>query len=130
MAQQVLLTIPDNLFQRASRLAQQQARRIEDVLADSITLDDEIDFVDWAEPDEALDAEMDAYIVMHPMLKRKMMGRHVAIFGGELVDHDADFDALVERVRSTYANQAVWLTTVKAEPIETIVMRSPRLLPE
>lgn len=130
MAQQVLLTIPDTLFQKASQLARQQARRIEDVLADSITLDDEAVFVDWSEPDEALEAEMEAYIAMHPMLKSTIMGRHVAIFGGELVDHDADFDALVERVRRDFANQAVWMTTVKAEPIDTIVMRSPRLLPE
>jgi hypothetical protein len=130
MAQQILLTIPDNMFRRAEQLAQRQARPVEDVLTDSIILEDHLPFIDWSEPDSDLDAEMEAYIAMHPLLKQKMMGQHVAVFDGELVDHDVDFAALVERIRQDYGDQAVWLTTVREEPIDTIVMRSPRLHPE
>ncbi len=129
MTHQVMLTIPDTLFQKAQRLAKHQARQIEEVLADAIALEDD-SFVDLSEPNAALDREMDAYIAMHPLLKRKMLGRHVAIFDSELVDHDADFGTLVQRIRDNYANKTVWLTTVKSEPIDTIIHRSPRLLPQ
>lgn len=130
MSHQVTLTISDNIFQQAYRLARQQSRQVEEILADSIRLAGSAEFVDWSEPNSALDREMAAYVAMHPQLKHTMRGKHVAVFGEELVDSDDDFDRLVERVRRVYPQQTVWLTTVGSEPIDTIYMRSPRLLPE
>lgn len=130
MAHQVLLTIPNGIFNRARQLANRQARRVEDVLADAIMLDEAEDFIDWSEPDEALDREMEAYIAMHPQLKQTMMGKHVAIIGGKLVDHDDAFEPLYERILRDHPNQVMWLTEVGEEPIGTLNLPSFRLEPE
>ena len=130
MTYQVTLTISDKTYHQARQMAQQQARRVEEILADAIVLDDVLVPIDWTEPNGALNRERDAYVTMHPQLKQTMKGKHVAVFGGKLVDHDDNFDNLVERIREMYPQQTVWLTTVDEEPIDTIHMRSPHLLTE
>lgn len=77
-----------------------------------------------------MEREMAAYIAMHPRLWETYPRQHVAIYHGELVAHDADFGTLYERILEKYQDEFVLLTTVKAEPIETIVVRSPRLVRE
>jgi hypothetical protein len=56
------------------------------------------------------------------------MGQHVAIYGGQLVDHDQDFAALFERIEKAYPDEFVWLATVGEEPLPTIYHRSTRLI--
>lgn len=117
---QVTLTIPDNLYQRAQRLAHMRQRDVSEVIADVLdeglpAADDSL-AVDWTEPDEAVDREMAAYIAMHPMLKQNYLGKHVAIFAGQLVDHDSDLEALSRRIHARYAGQFVWITLVRETP--------------
>ena len=82
---------------------------------------------DWTEPDPAADREMEAYIALHPLLKEQYFGKHVAIYQGKLIDYDDDPGALFERIDAQYPDEFVWLTQVRPEPIQTIVIRSPRL---
>jgi len=86
------------------------------------------DWVDLSEPDEAAEREMKAYIELHPMLKEKYFGKHVAVYGGQLIDYDDNFDALYDRIARAYPNEFVWMSQVKEEPIETFVIRSPRFI--
>lgn len=83
---------------------------------------------DLSEPNDALDREMQAYIAMHPQLKEKFFGQHVAIFQEELIDHDENYDNLIERVREKYPTETVWISTVSDDAIRTVHMRSPRLV--
>jgi|694.fasta_scaffold66317_5 hypothetical protein len=80
--------------------------------------------IDQAEP--AAEAEMQAYLTMHPWLKEHYLGKHVAIYHGQLVDMDEDFDALFDRIDQAQPNQFVWISKVDDEPIETFIIRSPR----
>jgi hypothetical protein len=84
---------------------------------------------DVAEEDAAVEREMQAYIALHPMLKEKYLGQHVAIYDGQLIDVDEDFDALYRRIDVQYPDEFVWLATVEEEAMPTLVFRSPRLLP-
>lgn len=131
---QVTLTIPDSLYQRAQRLAQMRQRDVSDVIADvldeALPAADESNAIDWTEPDEAVDREMAAYIAMHPILKEKYLGEHVAILGGQLIDHDSNLEALSRRVYAKHAGQFIWITTVQETPIDTFRNPSIRLLAE
>ncbi len=131
----VVLDLPDKVYERAQHLAQVRQQAVNELLAkvldDALPLTElETEVDDWSAEDAALEREMQAYIAMHPQLKEKYLGQHVAVYGGKLIDHDQDFDALYERVRKQYPDEVVWISTVKAEPIEIIYIRSPRLIQE
>lgn len=131
----VVLDLPDEVYERAQHLAQVRQQEVNiviaEVLDDALPLTElEIEIDDWTEEDAALDREMQAYIAMHSQLKAKYFGQHVAVYGGQLIDHDQDFDALYGRVRKQHPDEIVWISTVKAEPIETIYIRSPRFVQE
>lgn len=127
------IPISDNLYQRAKRLADMRRQEVEDVildlLDDALPADDVIEELD-PETEKAMQREMAAYTALHPQLKKKYLGKSVAIYQGKLVDVDDDYGTLYERIRNKYPDQFVWLTTVREEPIGTIYMRSPRFIKE
>jgi hypothetical protein len=64
---------------------------------------------------------MEAYIGMHSMLKEKYFGKHVAIYGGKLIDFDQDPDALYVRIDEKYPDEFVWLSKVEEEAMPTLI---------
>ena len=130
MAEQITVSIPQKLYRRVRELARVRKRPVDDVLLE--VLDQALppgDESDVTDEDTAVEREMKAYIALHPMLKEKYLGRHVAIYGGELIDVDKDYAALYERIDTQYPDEFVWLATVEEEAIPTLVFRSPRLQP-
>lgn len=134
MPAQVLVTLPDSVYERVQQLAQVHQQEIAEAIAEYLETN-----LPSVEPTRqipetrstqkaALAREKAAYIRMHPMLKEKYFGQHVAIYQGELIDMDSDYGQLYERIRARYPNEIVWLATVTEEPIETIVVRSPRFV--
>ena len=83
-----------------------------------------------AEEDTQVEREKNAYLRLYPQLKKQYTGQYVAIHNSQLVDHDIDYGALFERIDDRYPDTFVWLTQVEAEPIGTIVVRSPRFVRE
>ena len=130
MAEQVNVSIPQKLYRRVHELARIQKRPIDDMLIEvldrALPPGDEQELFDYDE-DNAVDKEMQAYITLHPMLKEKYLGQHVAIYDGKLIDHDQDFIRLYERIEAIYPNEFVWLATVEEEAMPTLISRSPRL---
>jgi predicted transcriptional regulator len=125
MERQVTLTIPDELYQRAQRIAQSRRQKVADVLLGAIALDET---ADEYRGQTAVDREEAAWLQLHPWLREQYPGQYIAIYGGELVDRDDDQIALYERVRKRYPGKFVWIAQVKAAPIEEYVIRSPRLV--
>jgi hypothetical protein len=135
MLSQVILKISGNLFTRAKQLTQVRKQKSTDELVD--LLDQilasaehsaaEMEEEPWVDDDPALEREMQAYIAMHPALKKTHFGQHVAIYEGRLIDADPDYDTLTRRIDARYPEQFVWVSTVEEEPIKTFVFRSPRL---
>jgi hypothetical protein len=72
-------------------------------------------------------AEVEAFRAMHPDLVKQYSGKYVALYKGQLVDHDEDFQALHHRIRQRFGRQPVLLRQVTSEPERVLVIRSPRL---
>lgn len=135
MLAQVTLKISGNLFTRAKQLTQVRKQKATDELVDLLDQilasaehdEAEMEEEPWVDDDPALAREMQAYIAMHPTLKKTHFGKHVAIYEGRLIDSDPDYDTLTRRIDAQYPDQFVWVSTVEEEPIKTFVFRSPRL---
>ena len=119
MTEQVTISIPQPLYQRARELARTRNQPVDDVLADVLNevlppdpgADNGAE--DMTAEDAAVEREMRAYIALYPVLKEKYLGQHVAIFGGQLIDVDEDYGTLYERIDAQYPDQFVWLATVQ-----------------
>jgi len=142
MTTQVLLELSDSEYEQAQRLARTRRQAVADVVKlamdKGLPLLEELEAFNASTPTDddtislqktALRREKSAYIALHSELKAKYLGQHVAIYNEALVDVDADFGALYERVRSRFPDQVVLMTQVNQEPVETIRVRSPRLTP-
>lgn len=136
MLSQVTLKIPSNLFAHAKQLTQGQSEKsavelvdiLDQILASAVSNETEIAAEDdRTDEDPAFNREMQAFIVLHPTLKKTHFGKHVAIFQGRLIDSDDDYDALTRRIDKCHPDHFVWVSTVEEEPIKTFVFRSPRL---
>lgn len=77
-------------------------------------------------PSDDLSDEMRWYEQHRERIARERAGEYVAIIEREIVDHDADFDALARRVFSRYGLRNVFmpLVTAQAKPLR---VRSPRI---
>lgn len=132
---QVKLIIPDKIYARAKQLTQVRKEKsadelvelLEQILASAEQSEVEVDEEDWAEEDPAVAREMQAYIAMHPLLKKTHLGKHIAIYESRLIDSDVDYDRLTRRIDDHYPDRFVWISTVEEESIQTFVFRSPRL---
>ena len=75
---------------------------------------------------EAMLREVEAFKVMYPRLVEQYLGQYVAIYQGQVVDHDQDPIALLRRVKKQYPNQVVLRRKVEKRPEPVLHFRSPR----
>ncbi|KAA3662994.1 MAG: hypothetical protein DWQ04_11860 [Chloroflexi bacterium] len=123
---QVTITLTAQQLERAQRLAAIRRQAVKDVLA---TVVDEGLAQAKLSPeaeDPAMAREKAAFLKLFPMLQEKYAGQHVAIFGGELVDHDQDGMALSRRVYARYPDKFVWIAPVHESPLPEFRSRSFR----
>lgn len=142
MTEQVTINIPRPLFQRASELAQRRDRAVNEVLielleqalpgnsrnAEIVAAATEASTAAASSEDAVVQREMEAFLAMHPMLRDRYLGMHVAILDEQLIDYDQDELALYRRMDTQYPDRFVWLARVEADPLPTLVFRSPRLV--
>ncbi len=69
--------------------------------------------------------EVAAYRTLHPELVKKYLDQYVAIYRGELVDHDADPVSLHNRIVADFPGEIVLSRKVEPEPDLDLNMRSP-----
>ena len=146
MTNQFTIVMPEPEIERLRLLAAQQQQELEEFAAEQLrTIARETKngagngsnghhrqenvIEDWTTPDPAFDREEAAYIAMHPKLKETHFVKHVAIYGGKLIDEDNNRNALYNRIDAQYPDEFVWMTEVKDEPIDILYMRSPRFTP-
>ncbi|MCE7986095.1 MAG: hypothetical protein DYG89_33375 [Caldilinea sp. CFX5] len=72
--------------------------------------------------------EQKVYEAQHQELLKVYRGQYIAMDQGRVVDHDVDGAALRRRIRAHYGSKAIFVTPVLEEPIQTIYVRSPRLV--
>jgi hypothetical protein len=114
MSRQATLTIPRPLYEQARRVAQNQQRDVDDLIAE--VLAHGLRAVDVAPAFSEQDREIKAFQQMHSDLLMRFADEYVAIFEAELVDHDADLATLLERVEQKYPDNFVLIRPVRKEP--------------
>jgi len=76
----------------------------------------------------SLEREAAAFRDMHAQLLMEIPGEYAAIYQGELVDHDQDMLALLERIEARYPDEPVLIRQVLHETIEPVIhVYSPRI---
>jgi hypothetical protein len=98
------------LVEQIKRLAADQAQPAEKVLEIAVQA-----HLDKLERD-AIHAETEAFWDMHDDLVKKYQGEHVALYQGEVVDHDEDASRLERRVREQFGELPVLIAPVKPGP--------------
>ena len=130
MTQNITVSLTDRAYRRIKRWAESRQQNIGDAIAEYLTenLLEDVFIVPPAGADPRVEREKAAYLRLYPQLKTQYAGQYVAIYNGQLVDHDVDYGALFERIDDRYPDTFVWLTRVEDEPIGTITFWSPRFV--
>lgn len=98
------------LVEQVEHLAAERMQTIEDVLRTAVRT-----YLDKLER-EAIHAETQAFWAMHDELAEKYQGQHVALYKGEVVDHDKDVSHLEERIRKQFGFLPVLIAPVRPGP--------------
>jgi len=72
--------------------------------------------------------EQAAYQAMLPKLLAAYENQYIAVYQGDVIDHDADKIALSMRLDETHPNVVVLVRQVTVEPDRVLKMPSPRLV--
>lgn len=136
MSVKVTLTIDNDLYRRAEKIARSRRRDVADLLAESITLPEMVPSAKENGPavetavsvssEQAVAREEAAFYRLHPELWQKYPGQYVAINNEAVVDHDSDQVALFLRVKARYPDEFVWIAPVQETAVEEYVIHSPR----
>ena len=83
----------------------------------------------YINPDHAaMEQEQAAFHRMLPDLLRQYKGQYVAVYQGEVIDHDQDQTALVVRLDQAHPDDIVLVKLVTDKPDRMLRMPSPRLV--
>lgn len=74
-----------------------------------------------------MEQNVEAYKAMHGELVERYLGQYVAICDGQLIDHDLDPVALLQRMREQYPDQVILRRKVERMPERELRIRHPRI---
>ena len=115
------ISIEPALQSKLDRMAQFLGQPADEIAAEAIRVHlEELDT-------RALEVEAEAYARLHPQLKEHYLNQFVAIHNGQMVDVDADFEALFLRVQEKLGDRPVLIRRVGETHEEEYRLRSPRL---
>lgn len=127
MAEHIMISIPQPLYQRVRQLALARKRPLDDVLESAIQLA-EAEFVPVNDNEMLMSQEEAAYETMHAELFTHHAGDYVAIYQGRLIDYDRDEMTLLRRLDADYPNDIVLMKKVRPLPEPELRFRSPRFV--
>lgn len=127
MADEVNISISQALYRRVRELARLRQRPVDDVLEAAVTLA-EAALGPSADEEVAMAREEAAYQTMHAELMARYAGEYVAIYQGQLIDHDPSELALLRRLDAQYPHEVVLMKQVRPLPEPELRFRSPRLI--
>jgi hypothetical protein len=123
----VTLTLPATIYREAAERASATNRTIEQVLTEQLQERLQPFPTIHVSPNRAaMEREAEAYRILHPELVKQLLGRYVAIYQGQVVDHDQDENTLLQRRRRNYPGKVVLIRRVEAEADQESALRSPR----
>ena len=81
-----------------------------------------------SEMPDPIEREIAAFRQLHASLLKRYRGDYVAIYQGQLVDHDSDKVALLERIDAAYPDEFVLMRPVQEQLEREFYFRSPRYI--
>lgn len=115
------ISLQPDLVKQIRRLSQAKGETVEEFIDHAVR-----EHLERLE-EERLQAEAQAFIHLHPQLVSQYLGQFVAIFEGQLVDNDEDFETLFFRIQKKYPDEVVLIRQVMAKPTIELRGPSPRL---
>lgn len=125
MTKQVTLDLPDAVYEHMKQVATADSRSFAEILSDAIVQAKPTLYVHPQR--SAMQNEKAAFLAMHARLLDEYEGQYVAMFQGQLIDHDQDVLALAERIERDYSGDVVLITKVVDQADRVLQFRSPRL---
>ena len=114
MSTQIVLEVPDDIYEQVERLAVTTEREVAKVLLDTITRTFSPFPVD---PNRSImNRNVETFQALHADLVMTHLGQFVAICDDILVDHDPDPVTLLQRVRTQYPGKVVLRRKVESVP--------------
>lgn len=132
MSKEILLSMPDNIYSQMQKHAEKTNQPLDayilEILANTFSHEETNTEPGQLTslPDIDVEREKKAYFALHKTLWRQYPGQHVAIYNGELIDHDMDGVALSKRVYKHYPDKFVLIRQVDQELDPILHFRSPR----
>jgi hypothetical protein len=119
MSRQITVTISEKTYEQAKYLADLRRQPVADVLAEHLSRtlpgEDEVMFPQ-IDPDPIVEKERNAYLALHSELWQKYPHEYVAIYQGQLIDHDKNKLALIQRINEQYPDDFVLVRQVEMTP--------------
>lgn len=126
MSIELMVTISEETYRHASQLAHEQNSAVEQLIRDAI----EHQFAPFPinTRRDDMQREESHYRRLHAELVKQYLGLYVAIYQGQVVDHDQELAAIADRLRQTHPDETVFVRKVELQPERLIRARSPRLI--
>jgi len=78
-----------------------------------------------AQEDDAMDREIAAFEAQHQALIQQFLNHYVAIYEGQVLDHDMNQELLLERIDQNYPDASILIRKVQEELPKPLLIRSP-----
>lgn len=127
MGVQVMIEVPEKLYDQAKAIAHSTQRAVGEVLQE-IVIRSFPPVYDGGEEFDAMDQEVAAFEAMHAALWEKYPHQFVAVYGGQVVDYDVDEWRLIARLDQSHPDKIVLVRQVEAELPGDLVFHSPRFV--
>ena len=127
MGVQVMIEVPEKLYDQVEEIAQSTRRAVGEVLQELVIRSFPPIYDGGAEFD-AMDQEVAAFETMHEELWKKYPNQFVAVYQGQVIDFDEDEWNLLARIDEKYPDEVVLIRQVQSELPGDIIFRSPRFV--
>lgn len=126
MRKQITLAVPEEVYEQASSIAQATQKPVDEVFQDA--LEQLFSPFPLHEKHAEMAQEVEAFKAMHSRLVATYLGKYVAVFQGNVIDHDEDVVVLSQRVDEKFPNEVILVRLVEPSAERILNMRSPRFL--
>ena len=126
MSTQVTLTLPDSVYRQVESMAQATNRPLTEVLSE--TIHQAFPPLHVHEKRASMQQEVAAFEANHTDLWQQYPHQFVALYQKQVIDHDDDELALVERIEARYPDEVILIRQVLPHRPEPLRFRSPRFV--
>ena len=109
------VTVEPDLYSRVEKAALEHQSDVGELFARAVR------FYLWELDRRKISEESKIYRQRHAELKAQYLGQYIAMRDGQVVDHDADFQALHQRIRQQFGRAPVMITLVEDVAERTLV---------